>query len=66
MDTLPTASRADELESLLDDLILKIMINLSQRGYDTPEVLAALDAVCERRHREYEDEPNTAEDLQIT
>jgi hypothetical protein len=54
--------RAAHLEGVLDELILKIMINLNGRGYSTTEILAALDNVCDARHRANDEDPDPAED----
>jgi hypothetical protein len=54
--------RKSRLTEALDDMILKIMINLNQRGYGTSEILDALDDVCERRWHAYEEDPDPADD----
>jgi len=56
------ADRVARLEAILDELILKIMVNLNQHGYGTAEILAALDEVCEKRHKAYQEDPDPAED----
>ena len=56
------ADRVARLEAILDELILKIMVNLNQHGYGTAEILAALDDVCEKRQKAYEEDPDPAED----
>lgn len=59
-------TRTQHLEAVLDEMISKIMINLNQGGYGTSEILAALDNVCDKRGREFEEVPDPAEDPQIT
>ena len=54
--------RNAHLESVMDEMILKIMINLNQHGYSTAEILAALEDVCDKRHREYQEDPDPADD----
>jgi hypothetical protein len=56
------ADRAAHLETVLDDLLLKIMINLNQRGYGTKEILTALDNACSKRWDAYEEDPDPADD----
>jgi hypothetical protein len=63
MDAEPSGDdRMQRLDEVLDSMILKIMVNLNQRGYSSAEILAALDDVCDRRHRELEEDPDPAED----
>jgi hypothetical protein len=56
------AERSAYLAEVLDEMILKIMINLNQRGYGTEEILEALESVCEKRQHAYEEDPDLAED----
>jgi hypothetical protein len=49
-------------EAVLDEMLLKIQIDLNQRGYGTKEILTALDSVCEKRWRAYEQDPDPADD----
>ena len=66
---MTTLSQADRdvrnahLKTIMDEMILKIMINLNQRGYSTAEILAALDDVCDHRHHEYREIANPANDF---
>ncbi len=55
-------ARAAHLKMVMDELILKIMINLNERGFGTSEVLAALDEVCDKQHLEYQGDAGLAED----
>ena len=50
------------LEQTMDDLILKIMMNLNDRGFTKSEILAALEDVCDMRHLEYQEDPDPADD----
>ena len=54
--------RATELEAIVDEMIVKIMLHLNQKGYGTAEILAALDDVCDKRHHEYLQDPDPADD----
>jgi hypothetical protein len=56
------ADRANQLEAVLDEMLLKIMINLNHRGYGTKEILTALGSVCAKRRNAYEEDPDPAED----
>jgi hypothetical protein len=65
MTTVPPSEdedRATKLEGIVEEMILKIMLNLNQHGYSTAEILAALDDVCDKRHREYQEDPDPADD----
>lgn len=63
INTMNQEERDTFLEQIMDDLILKIMINLNERGFSTAEILAALDDVCDKRHREYDEDPDPSDDL---
>jgi len=54
--------RTARLRSALQEMILKIMINLNQRGYGTAEILDALESVCAAERRAYETDPDPADD----
>lgn len=54
--------RGVQLESILDELILKIMINLNERGYGTGEIITALERVCRRESEAYAEDPDPADD----
>jgi len=54
--------RSAHLEAVLDEMLLKIQINLNQRGYGTKEILTALDSVCEKRWQAYEEDIGPADD----
>ena len=58
-DTLPLTrlERSAQLETMLDELIVQIMNALNQRGYETDEILDALDGVCDKRWQAYEEGP---------
>lgn len=54
--------RRVHLEAVLDQLLLKIQINLNQRGFGTKEILTALDSICAKRWDAYEEDPDPAEE----
>jgi hypothetical protein len=54
--------RGAQLEAILDELILKIMINLNERGYGTGEIIIALERVCRRESEAYEQDPDPTDD----
>jgi hypothetical protein len=54
--------RGAHLAAVIDEMILKIMINLNQRGYGTDEILDALESVCEKRRQANDEDPDPAED----
>jgi hypothetical protein len=55
-------ARRAYLEKVLDEMLLKIQINLNQRGYGTKEILTALDNACAKRWDDYEEDPDPADD----